>query len=98
MTYIVESTQPSEGVLGLFFLFFGVLELRAVGICDGAHLCLHVGGPPSQRDTLHKESHGDMDKNSLSFIQPSILIISQFKFKLREFDPTYYPYHLSIRT
>ena len=63
----------------------------------GAHLCLHVGGPHSQRDTPHKEFHGDMDKNSLSFIQLSILIISPFKFKLRELDPTYYPYHLSIR-
>ena len=43
-----------------------------VSICDGAHLCLHVGGPYSQRYTPHKESLGDMDKDSLSFIQLSI--------------------------
>ena len=70
-----------------------------VGICDGARLCLHVGGLHLQRDTPHKESHSDMDKNSLSFIQLSIIIIFLFifKFKLSEFDLTYYPYHFSIR-
>ena len=72
-------------------------EIRSVGICDGAHLCLHVGRPHSQRDIPCKESHGDMDMNSLSFILLSILIISPIKFKSGEFDITLYPYHPSIR-
>ena len=73
-----------------------VMKVGDVGICDEAYLYLHVGGPHSQRDTPDKKSHGDIDKNSLSFIQLSILIIFPLKFKLREFDPTLYHYQLSI--
>ena len=57
-----------------------------IGICDGAHLYLYVGGTHSQRDTPHKEFHGDRDKNSLSLIQFYVLIISPSIFKLKEFD------------
>ena len=62
------------------------------------HLCFHVWVYPTHKtDTLYWESYGDIDKNSLNFIEPSILIISPFNFKLKELDPTYYLYYLSIR-
>ena len=76
--------------------------------CDGAHLCLHVGGLQLQKDAPHKELDGDKDKIFSSLTQLFILIISPFKFELkayrsvrqkaiyREFDLTVYPYHLSI--
>ena len=78
-----------KGLLLLWSIF--------VAICDDPTCVLHVDGPHSQRDAPHKESHGDRDKNSLSLIQLSILIISPLKFKLRELGQTLYPNYLSIR-
>lgn len=45
-----------------------IINVLSVDICAGAHLCLYVGRPHSQKYTPYKESHGDMDKNSISFI------------------------------
>ena len=61
-----------------------------VGFCDGAHLCLHMGGPTHKEKPLTRSLMVIGIRIILSFIQLSILIISPFKFKLREFYPTLY--------